>query len=138
MKKCILVLISVCSFSSAAVQLPAIPSGPGTRLPIDTSETSVDCEKIVDRLLAYNQMARQHDASISGFLGEVVQKVSGWYELLSPLEGTPQTIALGTFKPIEEGTAQISSVTDLAYENSDLLSIELDKIITSLRACNAR
>jgi hypothetical protein len=131
----IYIVLVLMGLQAHAVVLKDIPAAPENRLPIDTAEPSVPCDQIVERLLKYNQMARENDASISGFLGEVTMKLTEWYDLLSPLEGTPQTLKAGTFSPLQRGSEQISNITNLAFDNSDLLAQELDKIVVSLQAC---
>jgi hypothetical protein len=123
------------SMSAQAVVLADIPAAPTDRLPIDTAEPSVPCDQIIDRLTTYNDMAREHDTSITGFLGEVTSKLSDWHALLSPLEGTQTTIEPGTFSPLLKGADEINNITNRAYDNSDLLRQEMGKLINSLRDC---
>lgn len=124
------------SVSTFAIDLTPISESHATRLPIQAEQAPYACDQIMKALTTYNQMARQHDQSITAFLGEVTQKVAGWYGILSPLENTPQTLPEGTFLPLQDGAEKISKVTDLAFDNSDLLARELDRILGSLRACN--
>ena len=131
----LLILISTFSTSTFAVELKDLPEAPQDRLPIDTAEPSIPCELITERLLKYNQMARENDGTIAGFLGEVTTKLTEWHELLSPLEGTQQNLQPGTLSPLQKGSEQISNITNLAFDNSDLLAQELDKIIVSLQSC---
>ena len=123
------------SFGAKALTLDAFPNPNDPPLPIKSGEPPIACDQIINRLVAYNQMARQHDQSLTSFLGDVSQKVGGWYGLLSPLENTPQTLAAGTFLALKDGSDKISQITDMAYDNSALLAAELDHIIGSLRAC---
>lgn len=131
----VLILMTVFSTSALAVELKDIPQAPQDRLPIDTAEPSIPCDQIVERLVKYNQMARENDATIAGFLGEVTMKLTEWFDLLSPLEGSTQNLKPGTFSPLQKGSEQISNITNLAFDNSDLLAQELDKIIVSLESC---
>lgn len=118
-----------------AVQLDNIPQAPEKRLPINKDGGDYACAEIVDRLNDYNTMARSHDQSVSAFLGQVVEKVSSWHSVLQPLEGKAQTIPADTFSPLLTGAEQISNITNLAFDNSELLANELDRIIVSLRQC---
>lgn len=134
------VLVYILMLSAAgqayAVRLPEIPAPTAKTLPISRDEGNIPCDQLVNRLITYNQMARQHDQSVTAFLGEVTTKVNGWYDLLKPLEGKTQRIESGTFEPLKTGSEQISKITDLAFDNTELLAIELDRIIVSLRACS--
>lgn len=121
---------------ATAAELPLIPDPKAAPLPIQQEQKLYPCDQIVKALTAYNQMARQHDQSITAFLGEVTQKVTDWYATLSPLEKTTQTLPEGTFLPLQDGAQKISSITDLAFDNSNLLAIEMDRILGSLRECN--
>lgn len=121
--------------SAHAVQLPAIPEAPSDRLPIEKFGDTYDCSEIALRLSEYNNMARQHDQSITAYLGQVIDKLGEWYNLLEPLEGKNQTLATGTFQPLQEGAGQMSNITDRAFDNSELLAGEMDRILTSLQAC---
>lgn len=115
--------------------LAPINESAATPLPIELDQPLVPCDKIIERLTKYNSMAREHDQSVAGFLSEVVTKVSGWYDVLSPLEGTSQNLEPGTFLPLQDGAAKISRVSDLAYQNADLLANEMDRLIQSLGQC---
>lgn len=131
------ILMSLTATQALAVSLPEISNPPTTPLPIDRNQANIPCDQLMARLTKYNQMARQHDQSVTGFLGEVTQKLGTWHALLSPLEGTAQTIAPGTFDPLRNGGDQISKITDYAFDNTELLANELDRIIVSLRDCTA-
>jgi hypothetical protein len=135
MRSIYIVIALAWGLNAYAVVLPEIPAAPSDRLPIDTAEPSVPCDQIIDRLTTYNDMAREHDTSITGFLGEVTSKLSDWHALLLPLEGKQTTIEPGTFSPLLKGSEEISNITNRAYDNSDLLRQEMEKLINSLRDC---
>ena len=124
--------------SAAAVTLSALPEGPTSPLPVSDGSGNYPCDQILAKLAAYNTLARQHDASLEGFFSQIVNTVSAWYNLLSPLENTPQTVAVGTFDPLQDGADKISKATDAAYDNSALLSQEMDRILLSMKACVAK
>ncbi|MBX3021324.1 MAG: hypothetical protein KF799_06555 [Bdellovibrionales bacterium] len=124
------------SLNVHALTLEPLPEAPTDRLPINKEDGSnYACAEIADRLVDYNNMARSHDQSVSGFLSQVVERVMNWYSLLQPLEGTTQAIPADTFQPLQSGAEQISNITNLAFDNSELLANELDRIIVSLRQC---
>jgi hypothetical protein len=135
MRSIYILVLLMWGLSAQAVVLPPIPEAPSDRLPIDTSGAAIPCDQIIDRLANYNDMASEHNTSITGFLGEVTQKLTDWNALLSPLEGTQTTIEPGTFSPLLKGADEINNITNRAYENYDLLSQEMEKIITALRTC---
>lgn len=118
-----------------AVTLQPIPQAPTQRLPIQTDAPNYSCAEVADKLEAYNTMARSHDQSVSSFLGQVTEKAMQWYSDLQPLEGKSQQIKEGTFEPIQTGATEIGNITNLAFDNSELLANELDRIIVSLRQC---
>ncbi len=105
------------------------------RLPIDRDEPNIECVNLTERLLKYNEMARQHDQSVNAFLSEVTQKMNDWHSQLQPLEGRQQRLSPGVFSVLADGAAKISLVTDKAFDNSDMLANELDRIIVSLGTC---
>lgn len=117
-----------------AVPLPALPAGQVKRLPVEKDAPLYACAEVPAKLAAYDQMARQHDQSVSAFLGEVSQKLNEWYDLLTPFEGKPA--GAGSFEPLAGGAAQVSLVTDLAWDNTELLASEMDRILRSLEACS--
>jgi hypothetical protein len=127
--------VSAAAIAAVPPALAPIPEPPQDRLPIDEQAPNYPCDQVLDKLVTYNQMARQHDQSISSFLGEVTQKLGDWYAQLSPLEGSTQDLPAGTFAPIQDGSDQIAKITDLAFDNSELLANEMDRIIVSLREC---
>ncbi len=131
------ILLGLSGNHALAAALPDIPNPPQIRLPIDKGQANIPCDQIATRLNKYNQMARQHDQSVTAFLGEVTQKLSIWHDMLAPLEGTTQTIAVGTYDPLQTGSEQISKITDYAFDNTELLANELDRIIVSMRDCTA-
>lgn len=128
-----IILSALIAPSTFALHLQPI-SEPNLK-PLPVGQGPIACKDIHDQLLRYNDMARQHDQSVGIFLSEVSAKVSSWYDVLAPLENTQQNIPLDTFAPLQQGAQHIQMVTDRAFENSDLLATELDRIITSLRDC---
>ena len=121
--------------NAGAVTLPDIEATSEKALPVDTAQPNIACDQIAKRLEDYNKMARQHDVSVANFLNEVTGKMSIWYDMLSPLEGTQQILPVGVFAPLQDGTGKITQVADLAWENSALLANEMDRIKTSLGEC---
>ncbi|MGE0528909.1 MAG: hypothetical protein AB7P49_17730 [Bdellovibrionales bacterium] len=117
-----------------AVRLGVLPSPPEYRVAVDPARMDIPCDQIVDRLMAYNQMAREHDLSVKSFLAEVSQKVGEWHAVLKPLENSAKRIPKGTFEPLAKGVEQIDLITNLAWDNTGLLAIELDNIILAMRA----
>jgi hypothetical protein len=123
------------ALSPSSVTLPEIDANTDKALPVDTAEPNIPCADFQTRLERYDTMARQHDASLSTFLGDVTNKLTAWYDLLVPLEGSAQTIPSGVFLPLQDGANKITTVTDLAFENSALLANEMDRLIHSLKEC---
>jgi len=119
-----------------ALPLSPIPDAPQDRLPIskDTPEL-YPCGDIVAKLEAYDKMARPYDQSITAFLEQVVERILAWHQTLEPLENTTQTIPAGAFYEIKNGADQMRFLTDRAYENSELLAIEMARILDSLKQC---
>lgn len=132
---CFCLMASAASVMAGAVTLPSVIDPNDAPLPIKKEAAPIPCDQILARLTNYNSMARQHDQSLTSFLSDVSDKASGWYDLLSPLEGAPQTLSVGTFAPLKDGADKISQITDLAFNNSTLLAQEMDHILTSMRAC---
>ena len=128
-------LMVVLVMNASAVTLPEIDATTEKALPVDTAQPNIPCAQIPQRLEAYNKMARQHDIAIANFLGEVTGKMSIWYDTLLPLEGSPQTLPVGVFAPLQDGAGKITQVSDLAWENSALLANEMDRLIISLGEC---
>src|SRR5665213_930859 len=95
------VFLSV-SVASAAINLPPLSDGKDNPLPIKTGQPPIACDQIVNSMVAFNQMAQQHESSLTAFLSDVSTKITGWYALLSPLEGTAQTIPTGTFATLQD------------------------------------
>lgn len=131
-------LLSVFLFASSvhAFVLQPIPEPQIPKLEINLDDPSLPCDQIVNRLLKYNDMARQHDQSVAGFVAEVSTLVAGWHTGLQSYEGRQQRIAPGTFDELLKGSEKIARVTDAAFDNSSLLAAELDRIIIALRDCS--
>jgi hypothetical protein len=127
-------LLSFC-FSAAAVELVSLPKAPQKRLPIEQNLPPLECSQVLDALMKYSDLAREHNNVIAGFLGEVVGRVKDWHSVLQPLEGKNQSIARGTFDTLLAGADEIDKVTNLAYDNGAILGGELDRIINSLSVC---
>ena len=123
---------------AGALTLPPVADGPTGALPIDTGGGNYPCDQIIAKLSAYNTLARQHDASLESFFGQILNTVNAWYSQLSRLEKTPQTLPEGTFDPLQDAADKISKATDAAYDNSALLSQEMDRILLSMKACVAK
>lgn len=135
----VLISILMCTFSLSAWALPLQPIAepPQELLPIDTSAPHVPCDQLLNALMKFKDMNRQHEDSVIAFLTQAVEKISGWYDVLSPLEGQQKKIELGTFEPIRTGAEKMSMVVDYGYDNTALLAQELDRIIVSMRECNS-
>jgi len=125
----------VSGHAGAQVVLDPIAIPTITVLPIDTTAAPYTCDQVLAKLQAYQSMATQHNQSVNSFFGQVVQKVGSWYNLLSPLEGTSQTLATGTFSPIHDGSMAIGNVSSMVMQNSVLLANEVDRLVRSLAAC---
>jgi hypothetical protein len=137
MRRVILAVFAAFSCSGHALDLAPIPPPKDPALTLGKDATPVPCDQLVTRLVDYNRQARQHDQSLTGFLGQVSDKITLWYSVLSPLEGTTQTIDPQTFAPLKDGADKVTQIKDMAFDNSDLLANELDTLIESLRACQA-
>lgn len=135
MKIAILVGLFFMGAVSTAQVLTPITASTEAELPIDQNAPNYPCDQIESHLEKYASMASQHNQSVANFLSEVVNKVSGWYSLLQPLEGSQQTLPNGTFAPLQDGADKINHVSDLAIDNSALLATEMDRVIQSLKAC---
>jgi hypothetical protein len=120
---------------SQALVLPEIKASTQKALPIDTAAPDYPCDQIAQRLFDYDKMARENDLGLASFLGEVTTKVTAWYDVLSPLEGKKQTLPVGVFLPLQDGSNKITQVADLAFENAGLLATEMDRLKTSLANC---
>jgi hypothetical protein len=129
------VYAALISVPATAQTLAPLPKGNVQRLALSDKSVQYGCHEIVDKLVAYNDMARQHDQSISTFLSEVADRLGSWFTVLLPFEGGAQPVAEGTFAPLQSGSEHILKITDMAYENSSLLAAEMDNILTSLQAC---
>lgn len=135
MKVLISTLLCAFSLSAGALPLQPIADPPSELLPVDTTAPDVPCDQILNALMKYKDMNRQHEDSVIAFLTQAVEKISGWYDLLSPLEGQLKNIETGTFEPIRTGSEKMSMVVDYSYDNTALLAQELDRIIVSMRKC---
>ncbi len=124
------------SIHAQAVTLPLVADPTTVELDIDPNGPLVPCDQIFDRLDQYNNMAREHDGNVNGFLGTVSKKLTEWHNLLLPLEGTTQVIAKDTFTPLSDGAKKLDSAVLASEQNTNLLSIELNRILDSLYECN--
>lgn len=131
----ILIMMNGC-IPAIATTLQPLPQPPTERLPIAQDNSKIPCAEIQARLSKFKDMNRQHEDSIATFLGEVMLKISGWYEALAPLEGQKNVLEAGTFEPIKTGSTKMEEVVNYAYDNADLLSTEIDNILLSLRDCS--
>lgn len=116
--------------------LPKVNAPMLLKLPIvRDSQPPIPCNEIYARLVKYNEMARQSDQSITQFLLEVGAKATSWHEQLGPLEGKTETIPAGTFFALKDSGDKITQVTNLAFDNTELLALELDRIIAAASTC---
>jgi hypothetical protein len=128
-------LIAMAAKPAAGLTLQPIMQPNDPKLPIATNQPPIPCDQIATAMDNFKQMEEQHENSLTSFLSDVGTKVSTWYTQLSPFEGTNQPIPAGTFSVLQDGGNKISTITDMAFDNSDLLAQELDHIITSLHGC---
>jgi len=138
MKNALSILLMFLGFSSSAtaVTLAPLPEPPSALLNIDIDAPPIACDRILNELMKFKDMNRQHEDSIAAFLGQTVEKISGWYDQLGPLEGQRNRIPLGTFETLKTGSEKMAMIVDYSYDNTALLSAELDRIIVSLRDCS--
>jgi|GEM_PF-7063988 len=136
----ILISILMCVFSvqASAISLAEFTDPPSELLPIDTSAPNIPCDEILAELMKFKDMNRQHEDSVISFLTQAVEKISGWYDTLSVLEGQQTSIETGTFEPIRAGGEKMSMVIDYSYDNTALLAQSLDRIIVSMRECQQK
>lgn len=123
------------SFAAAALELKSVDDPTTQPLATSDDQPSVPCDQIITALDSYNKMAKAHDQSIVAFLANFSDVTNTWYSTLSPLENTPQTLPVGVFKPLADGAAKVSSLTDMVSDNSRFLVSELQRLIDSLRVC---
>lgn len=124
------------SFKAYALELQPLPQSQVDRVDVDPdAPDEIPCNEILSRLETYNQMARSHDQAVATFLLQTVERIMDWHSILNPFEGETVSLPQGLFAPIQEGADTISEVTNMAYDNAELLSLEMDRIITSLRDC---
>lgn len=136
----ILISILMCAFAlnAGAVELKELPDPPKELLPIDTAAPRIPCDEILQALMKFKDMNRQHEDGVAAFLTQAVDKINGWYETLFPLEGQERMIEAGTFEPIRSGGEKMSMIVDYSYDNTALLAQELDRIIVSMRECQPK
>ena len=119
----------------AQSNLPAIPVSESPALPPPIKEV-IPCDQIMSHMVEYQKKVSAAENSLSTFLNQVSERVSEWYELLQPLEGSRGEIPAGQFAPLKDGAEKISARADQALENTDVLTTELSTILTSLRSCS--
>ncbi len=137
MKLAILVLfVSWIGGAAQGLTLPPLPNSNVKLVDVDPdADDTIPCEEIVDRLEKYNLMAREQDQSVATFLLQTTDKIMDWYELLNPYEGQQSSLPVGLFLPLRDGSELIGEVTNLAFDSAELLSLEMDRILTSLNDC---
>ncbi len=135
MKSLIYIVVCLISVPAFAVQLEQFTDPPTDLLPIDTNAPNIPCDQVLNELMKFKDMNRQHEDSVAAFLTQAVEKINGWYDLLSPLQGQQKNLEKGTFEPIKTGGEKMGMVVDYSYDNSALLASSLDRIIVSMRAC---
>lgn len=138
MLKSVRVMILVSAWwatSAGALTLPAIEPFQEPTLPIDTAEPNIPCDKILERLEAYEQMANEHHIGVSNFLYHVANRVQQWHTVFKPLEGQPNALPAGVFNPLLTGVNTINDVANVSLDNSGLLANEMDRIKMSLKDC---
>ncbi len=134
MKSAVYIFAVVFAFQAGAVELSEFGPLPD-KLPTEQTPQTIPCEEVLPALLKFQERNRQHEDGVVAFLTQASEKITGWYEMLFPLEGQVKTLEPGTFDPIRDGGEKMSQIVDYSYDNTALLAQELDRIIVSLRAC---
>jgi hypothetical protein len=106
------------------------------KLQVNQAQGNIPCDDIAARLGKYADMSRNHNNSVTAFLSQLVEKLTEWHDVLSPLENKTAVLEQGTFDVLSDASQSVSLATDYAIDNSTLLANELDRIIVSLRDCS--
>jgi hypothetical protein len=132
----VLLAILATSFAaSASIKLKPVPTGADPALPDVTLQT-IPCDQIMDRLADVKSKISSHEDGLNGFLGQINQAYKDWYAQLAPLEGTTQTIPVGTFDPLQAAATNTDDVVNASFDNTDRLTTEMVSIVTSAGACS--
>jgi hypothetical protein len=133
-----IVFILVGFYLSPAWPLPLqpLPEIQKVKLQVNQEQGRIPCADISARLDKYADMSRNHNNSVTAFLNQLVEKLTEWHDVLSPLENKPANLEAGTFDVLSDASQSVSLATDYAIDNSTLLANELDRIIVSLKDCS--
>jgi hypothetical protein len=133
-----IVFILMAFYLSPAKALPLqpLPEIQQVQLGVNQGQGNIPCADISARLGKYADMSRNHNNSVTAFLGQLVEKLTEWHDVLSPLENKTANLEEGTFDVLSDAGNSVSLATDYAIDNSTLLANELDRIIVSLRDCS--
>ena len=138
MCKIIILTGSLLFFSAGyaqSVSLTPVMTPVDNLLPIVKDSTLIPCNQIINQMVTHNQLSTQHEQSLVAFLNDVQNQMTSWYGVLSPLEGSAQTLATGTFLPLQDGATKTAQIIGMASNNSTLIAYDLAHIVASLRAC---
>lgn len=133
MRVLLYILVALSIKPALAVELQPLGKPPEERLKIDKDQANIPCDQIQARLMKYSQMSATHNSSVTGFLTQLTEKLVEWHGELSPMEGTANPVPQGQFDVLTDASNKISEITNYAFDNTDLLANELDRIIVSLR-----
>jgi hypothetical protein len=121
--------------SAHAVTLQPIPSPQDDLIPIPRNSPPIPCAQMQQELERYHQVARQHDQSLLVFLGQVSERLKDWHAVLKPLETTSQNLERDTFLPLKDGAEKVAQISNMAFDNSEILAKAMDNLIGSLANC---
>ncbi|MCB0364528.1 MAG: hypothetical protein H6624_06290 [Bdellovibrionaceae bacterium] len=97
--------------------------------------TPSGCETLKVRIESYNDLARQNEDNIAGYLAELAQVMRVWHGELSPLEGHNVFIEKGSFDPIRNTGDNVAASVQAVRRNSEELSLLVKEILTELPGC---
>lgn len=116
-----------------AVSLKPIPPA---HIPMLSGDpTTPTCDQLKARLDTFTTNLASHSTAMGSYLANLGNTVRGWYGPLKKLEGTPQTIAAGTFDVLSTGSDDIDTLNGMASANFQYLQDDLASIVTAIANC---
>jgi hypothetical protein len=92
---------------------------------------NVSCAQFYDRMVTYMNDITMHEQSFSQYLGQYSDQLNKQYSELSQLEGQLRTLPPGTFEGLKNLADQSSPINQIAIENTQYVTDELNKLLSS-------
>lgn len=128
-------LLGLWNGSAYSAVLNPFPDVPVFSFDPNVEPSLPNCQEVLARLKSFQAINEEAHYGLADFTSTSAQRLTEWYDQLSPLEGQKADLPQGTFHVLKDGAAQMGELTEMAFQNANYLSMDLASIVEALETC---